>query len=148
MGQSYELEIPFPEAEGVLDKAAMEAVKERFHQRHEHVYKHAFRNLQIEFTAIRILISQKPVPTPRMEKVREGEWGVPGDKRRTYFDECKGWMESDVYNRENLAASQVIIGPAIVEQTDTTILIYPDQKAIVDQWGNLIVTMMEPRKTM
>ena len=148
VGQSYELEIPFPEAEGVLDKAAMEAVKERFHQRHEHVYKHAFRNLQIEFTAIRILISQKPVPTPRMEKVREGEWGVPGDKRRTYFDECKGWMESDVYNRENLAASQVIIGPAIVEQTDTTILIYPDQKAIVDQWGNLIVTMMEPCKTM
>ena len=54
MGQSYELEIPFPEAEGVLDKAAMEAVKERFHQRHEHVYKHAFRNLQIEFTAIRL----------------------------------------------------------------------------------------------
>ena len=57
-------------------------------------------------------------------------------------------MESDEYNRENLAASQVIIGPAIVEQTDTTILIYPDQQAIVDQWGNLIVTMMEPCKTM
>ena len=84
MGQSYELEIPFPEAEGVLDKAAMEAVKERFHQRHEHVYKHAFRNLRIEFTAIRILISQKPVPTQN-GKVREGEWGVPGDKRRDLF---------------------------------------------------------------
>lgn len=144
VGQSYELEIPFPEAEKKMDKASMEAVKERFHQNHEHVYKHAFRNLKVEFTAIRILFSQNPVPTPKMEKVNQGQWGRPVHKRRAYFEECQGWMECDVYLRQELAASQVIIGPAIIEQADTTILIYPDQKAMVDQWGNMIVTMMEP----
>lgn len=146
VGQSYELEIPFPEAGAELTKDSLKKVEERFHQKHEHVYKQAFRNLQIEFTAIRILISQKPSLIPKWEKGREGNWGESFEKRRVYFDECKGWMECDVYNRRELAVSQVIIGPAIVEQTDTTILIYPDQKAIVDQWGNLIVTMMESCK--
>lgn len=45
----------------------------------------------------------------------------------------RGWMESVIlYNTGKImAASKLIIGPAIVEQTDTTILIYPDQKAII-----------------
>ena len=143
VGQSYELEVPFPEAAGELDAGAMEILQERFHQKHEHVYKHAFRNLPIEFTAIRILFSQKPMPVPKTEKMREGEWAVPVGKRNAYFDECPGWTECDVFDRSELVASQVIIGPAIVEQADTTTLIYPDQKAIVDKWGNLIVTMMK-----
>lgn len=32
-----------------------------------------------------------------------------------------------------------IVGPAIVEQLDTTILILPDQTALVDSYGNLII---------
>lgn len=143
VGQSYELEIPFPEAGEKLTAEAMERVKERFHQRHEHVYQHAFRNLQVEFTAIRILFSQKPDPTPRVEKLTEKAWGKAVEHRKAYFEECQGWMECDVYDRKDLAPSQTLLGPAIVQQKDTTTLIYPDQKAVVDPWGNLIVTMME-----
>lgn len=146
VGQSYELEVPFPEAEKELNMSGLSGLKERFHEKYIRTYKHAFRELPVEFTAIRVVFSQSPVPAPETGKVRQGEWARAEDRRRAYFDEGPGWMECDVYNRYQLPFGQVILGPAIIEQEDTTILVYPDQKAVVDEWGNLIVTMIESCK--
>ena len=42
-----------------------------------------------------------------------------------------------LYSRERLKAGNRIEGPAIIIQTDTTILITPAWTAEVDQWENL-----------
>jgi N-methylhydantoinase A len=44
-----------------------------------------------------------------------------------------------VYARQAFQASHVVSGPAIVEQLDTTTVIFPGQKAIVDVYGNLLI---------
>ena len=44
------------------------------------------------------------------------------------------------YRRDDLLAGQVVPGPAIVDQLDSTTLIGPGRSAAVDPHGNLVVT--------
>jgi N-methylhydantoinase A len=36
-----------------------------------------------------------------------------------------------------------LVGPAIVEQADTTVVLYPGQRGKLDHAGNLIITLSE-----
>ena len=45
------------------------------------------------------------------------------------------------YDRSKLKAGNVIKGPAIIEQGDTTTLVLPDLVAETDRCGNLIVRL-------
>lgn len=62
-------------------------------------------------------------------------------KRKVYFAEVEEpkYYDTDIFQRTELNAGDRIIGPAIVEQLDTTILILPDQTAFVDPYQNLII---------
>ena len=46
-----------------------------------------------------------------------------------------------VYAREKLPLDAQISGPAILEQMDTTILIEPQDSAVSDDDGNILVTV-------
>lgn len=58
--------------------------------------------------------------------------------RPVWFD---GWRETPVYWRDHLPLSARIVGPAIVEQMDTTIVIEPGDDAVQDRDGNIIITL-------
>jgi N-methylhydantoinase A len=47
--------------------------------------------------------------------------------------------KTQIYERGSLVKDQVITGPAIVEQLDTTIVIPPGFQAAVEDLGNLII---------
>jgi N-methylhydantoinase A/oxoprolinase/acetone carboxylase beta subunit len=46
-----------------------------------------------------------------------------------------------VYRRETLRVGQMIQGPAVIEQFDSTTVITPKSRASVDPFGNLIVAV-------
>ena len=48
---------------------------------------------------------------------------------------------SPVYRRDGLVPGQVIEGPAIVEQIDTTVIVFPGDRMTADAWGNLVITL-------
>jgi N-methylhydantoinase A len=52
-------------------------------------------------------------------------------------------VEFDVYQREQLAADQVVVGPAIIREPTTTIVFHSDQTARVDPHGHLIITEVD-----
>ncbi|MGO7613225.1 hypothetical protein ACC689_18295 [Rhizobium ruizarguesonis] len=55
------------------------------------------------------------------------------------MDEVKDFVPCSVYAREKLRAGNRIVGPAIVEQMDTTTVILPDTQATVDPYLNIIL---------
>ena len=59
------------------------------------------------------------------------------ESRRAYFD--GNWLDVPVYNRDRLPAGEQIVGPAIIEQVDTTTVIDPGAVARVDALGNLVI---------
>ncbi len=50
-------------------------------------------------------------------------------------------MDCPVYDRPGLCPSNVIPGPAIVEQMDATTGILPDQRVWMDPWCNLVISL-------
>ena len=49
------------------------------------------------------------------------------------------WRETAIYARDRLTAADHVVGPAVIEQSDTTIIVEPGQSAQVDGFGNLIL---------
>ncbi|HEY3081541.1 MAG TPA: hypothetical protein VGM69_16750, partial [Chloroflexota bacterium] len=65
--------------------------------------------------------------------------GTPPTERPVYFEELGGRVPTPVWARTALVPGQRLTGPAIVEQADTTTVVYPGQALEVDAAGNLIM---------
>jgi N-methylhydantoinase A len=59
--------------------------------------------------------------------------------RKAFFD--GRWHETNIYSRERLPAGAVFVGPAIVEQADSTVVIDPGTRATVDKFGNILIDL-------
>ena len=64
---------------------------------------------------------------------------APIETRPVYFDGA--WAETPVYRRESLPGDAAIVGPAVIQQLDTTILVEPGSEARADALGNLVLTV-------
>ena len=60
-------------------------------------------------------------------------------KRPVYFDKEGGFVDCPRYRREKLAPNFTIAGPAILEQTDSTLVVSPGWCGQIDASGNLIL---------
>lgn len=141
VGQSYELEVPFPEGRGEITREIIDDLVKRFHDVHQSIYQHSAPDTPVEFIAFRTVFSQKPHPAPTLRELKPGAEATPKGRRQAYFEEYKGFVDTPLYERGALVPGQKLEGPAIVEQADTTTVIYPKQVAEVDKWGNLTMTM-------
>lgn len=63
---------------------------------------------------------------------------APRSTRAVRFDE---WIDTPVYDREDLPVGITLTGPMIVEQTDTTTVVDPGATVTVDEAFNLVVTL-------
>jgi N-methylhydantoinase A len=76
---------------------------------------------------------------------RRVQGGVPTPRRREIcLDADKGFEAVDVWSRRDLPTGFVFTGPAIVEQSDTTTLVYPGHEARVDELGNIVIRVPLP----
>jgi N-methylhydantoinase A len=66
-----------------------------------------------------------------------------GDARKrarpVYFPEREGFVDCAVYDRYRLGVGSTIVGPAVIEERETTALLLPRDRASVDPHGNLII---------
>jgi N-methylhydantoinase A len=64
---------------------------------------------------------------------------TPSGARQVRFN--SGWFETAIFDRASLGRGAEFAGPAIVEQSDTTVVIDPGASAIVDSLGNLVISV-------
>ena len=50
-----------------------------------------------------------------------------------------GFVDTPVYRGDRLSAGHLIVGPAIIEHVGTTIVVYPDHEALIDQYENCVI---------
>ncbi|MBS7706939.1 hydantoinase/oxoprolinase family protein [Chelatococcus asaccharovorans] len=63
------------------------------------------------------------------------------DVRQVWFPETEGFTPCTVYDRYRLSAGDVVSGPAIVEERESTIVLPPDSTTRVDPHGNLVTEL-------
>lgn len=62
---------------------------------------------------------------------------APMAHRPVFFDGV--WIDTPIYWRDHLPLEATLVGPAIITQMDTTILVEPGDHAVGDLSGNLII---------
>lgn len=137
LGQAHQLEVPlaYPLGPDSLDRAAA-----GFHDLHERVYSHTDREAAVEFVALRAVHRRDPVDrTIRAFTERSGETQVLPTYRPACFDAKEGFVDVPVYQRASLPVGYTMTGPAIIEQPDTTTVLYPGHTAVVDRLGNILM---------
>ena len=63
----------------------------------------------------------------------------PKERRPVYFAEAGGYVDCPIYDRYALPAGAANVGPAVVEEFDSTTVVHPGFALRVDELGNLIV---------
>ncbi len=139
VGQSYELTLPVD-----LDSdptTASKALANRFHTEHERAYGHKAPGEPIEVVSLRLTAVGR-IAKPQLKRLDHNGTAPtkPRSTREVYFTEAAGYVPSSIYNRYDLLSQARISGPAIVEEADSTTVIHPGWIAVVDLFGNLILT--------
>lgn len=137
VGQAYELEIALPT--GRFNAESIREGVNRFHKAHEAIYGHFDASSPVEFVSFRSVHTySQPKPilskSQRSGKLSDALKGT----REAYFKENRP-VRTPVYDRWKIPSGDLIKGPAIIEQEDTTTVIYHDQNAYLDSYGNIII---------
>ncbi len=134
-GQSFELSVP---AGNELDEASLDAVRETFHAHHEQRYGHAYPEEPIELVTVR-LRARGLVTQPDLTAGGSDDSLVDACKeiRKVIYD--GNAHETRIYDRTKLPIEADVSGPAILEGSESTVVIPPNQRARVDGYGNVLV---------
>ena len=135
-GQSKYITIPVPD--GPVDEALVERLIQAFNAEHAREYGYTMPShiARVEIANLR-LAAVGEIDKPRIgHALAEGTPSPPGAEREVYFT-GHGFAPTPIYWREALTREQELIGPAIVEQADSTTVIPPGWQATPDDVGNL-----------
>ncbi len=133
--QGFEITVPWAEPDLSVD-----ALIARFHARHERLYTYALPDAAVEIVTLRVTAAGRvrrfalPTLSTRSSPRRRGR----AARRSVYFAGA-GWTSCAVLDRTTLGVGAVVRGPAIVEQLDSTTVVLPGQRAVVDRVGSLVI---------
>jgi N-methylhydantoinase A len=135
-GQSYELDVPVELSDA--DPVA-EAVR-RFHEAHRSAYGRAQESEPVEFVNLRA-VAGCAAKAPAVGHAPPSLRDVPKPAYRLVsFSPDAAPAETPVFSRNSLPTDYHLAGPAIIEQSDTTTVVYPGQHCRVHASGALILT--------
>ena len=136
VGQSYELNVDYPDRRRDLGKAVGDA----FHRAHRQRFGYSDPTEPVEIVNLRLKMVvpvEKPLPAAEDaagDSPREAQVG----EARVVFRE--GAFDTSLYLRDRLHCGNRFAGPALVLQMDSTTVIPPGWVAEADGWRNLILT--------
>ncbi len=136
VGQGFEVTVPVPAGRAGLEGAA--ELRRAFEAAYEKVYRTVLKGRPIEAVTWRLR-----AVGPRQDADLTGRHPEPGEplkgERQVFFPEAAGYQTTPVYDRYRLPVGYEIIGPAIVEEADSTAVIGPRGRARVDGLFNLVM---------
>ena len=140
VGQSYELSLDLPD--GVLTHSDLDQILDQFAKEHDRVYGFSVPGEPVEIVNIR-LSALGDIRKPRLREIGNSGTGSESahkGARSVYFDESGGYIECPIFDRYKLAQGISLIGPAIIEEPDSTTVVHPGYSVNIDQYGNLLLT--------
>ncbi len=137
-GQGLLLTVDFELEE--LESRGLDAIGERFDEMHRQLFTFALPHDK-ELVNLRAVVEGKPTHVRALRVGKGGEKPAADaviGRNKIY---CEGRdQEATLYNRAKLAAGNIVPGPAIVLEMDSTTLILPGHAGRVDEWGNILIT--------
>ena len=139
VGQGYEVEVPIEEI--TVKNGDVTAVAECFAESYQRRFGRT-EKMPPETVTWRVVVSG-PRP-PLIEAVRHSTGKAAKElgeakHRPVWFGDRVGFVDTPVYARTPLRSGTSIEGPAVIEETESTLIIPPDFRGTMDTALNLIV---------
>ncbi len=137
-GQGYTVSVALPDGE--LDGRIAEPLRLGFGDAYERRFGSRLASgepeaLHWRLTArVAISTADLMIDSSRQGESRRGE-------RDVYFPEVGGFVRSAVYDRYTLAPGEMISGPALVQERESTVVVGPAATAEKDELGNLTLSI-------
>lgn len=136
IGQNYEQEVPVPAGPITLD--TIQTVFETFHRQHEEFYGYRIAGEIIQLVHFNVSAIGL-APKPDLKPIFRNGASKPVNVRKVYFGE-RGYVDCPIYRRSDLGASTRLVGPAVIEEKDSTTLLHSGQELTVSEHGILVLT--------
>jgi N-methylhydantoinase A/oxoprolinase/acetone carboxylase beta subunit len=137
-GQDYPLEIqiqrPIPESGAIL------RWKADFLSEYEALYGKVDDENPVELAALRVQVKQQTLQ-PRIAKPAATSDTTPKGTRDVYVTNVHAVSAVPVYERTELRVSQDIVGPAVIEERESTTIIGAGDRIVVDPYGCLVISI-------
>ncbi len=143
--QRQNFEICIPVESGIMTEEALKKGLADFHKEHKRSYGYCKEEAVVQFVNYRVSaigIIDKPDLQPD-ELHPEAPIPAPMEIRNVLFQGAETYVETPVYNREDLVPGQEIPGPCICEQMDTTLVVPGGWMMHVDGYHNLKIVDSE-----
>jgi N-methylhydantoinase A len=135
--QEYTIKVRLPDNGKVPGKAALRQLFEDAYQRR---YGHTTRNMDIEIVMLRIVVAGRTARPQLGLKSRAAAADLACDKRPIWYSST-GMITATVWQRSDLPAGCRLVGPGVVEEEASTTVLGPQDTAVIDEIGNIVITL-------
>jgi len=146
VGQNFELRVSAAIADGVgagPGAPDANALRRLFFDVHDRNYGFHNPDDAVEIVNIRLTArGELPKPRPADEEGGPADDPVAAEVRPVWFD-GDAPVDSRVFDRSALHLGHTIPGPAVIDQLDATVLVFPGDTARVDGQRNLIMELAQ-----
>jgi N-methylhydantoinase A len=140
VGQGYELTVPLPL--GVLRDHDTAGLVEAFETEYRTRFDRVLHGMAAQVISWRLRALSSPVvKTVELATGAAAHSAAPVGTRPAYFAEIGDYTDTPVYRRAHLAPGTTISGPALIEETESTVVVGPSGSVRVDDMGNLVMTI-------
>jgi N-methylhydantoinase A len=139
-GQSYELVVPY--------QGDLAAAVDGFHAAHDRRFGYSDPNERVQVVNVRLkargLAERPEIARAPIDPTVTAE---PTSTRTVIFAGASGAEahETPIYARERFVPGVTFDGPAIITQYDTTTVVPPGWRVMVDETGNLVIERLQER---
>lgn len=139
-GQLHEISVPLPD--GSLNDTSVQEIRASFDRIYESLYRSVPPDAVVETLTWRVRVSRPAADIELQPRraIEQGSTAVKG-KRQAFFGD--GLVEATVYDRYALRPGTRIVGPAIIEEYESTTIVPPGDRVEVDAEHNLRLTLGE-----
>jgi len=136
-GQSYELSVPLRNR--IITRGAVRSAVRDFHQRHQSQYGYSQQDKSVQIVNVRSYCRGKAGMIAEATGTFAGEKG-PVKRRRVWFTNGHN-VECQVVQRNSLPPGTKGNGPCVIEDYDSTLVIPPRARYMVDRNGSVSIAV-------
>ena len=143
-GQGHEIEVAIPD--GGLSAETLPALTAVFEADYRRLFGRIVPDMDIEVMNWSVVATNMP-PAPEPAEDAAGSRAPSASGKRTLsIGQAGETIEADVYLRDTLTAGDLIRGPALIVEPQTTAFVSKAFEARVDRAGNIVMTRLAAEK--
>ena len=137
-GQGYELEVEMPATD---DEDGPAVIPSLFSQAYSNVFGKDFPDQPIEIINWKVEVSGPAAAGAGDYRLQAAGDDTEPRARQIYVPEADDLRDVPVYSRYGLAPGGSLIGPTIVEERESTVVIGTGDTAVIDELGSIVVSI-------